>query len=144
MLYWIGQPEHIVFPWNEPDSSFWNPVTNREEKSWTVAPADRCLKNDRQPLAEVFVLPDPAGGVQPDTETVWARIGERVVAGNVETEDVVSLDGSAADMWEALVNEDSEKAALATLSTLYDVDPAVLQKDLLTFVDDLRQRRLVV
>ena len=142
--YWIGQPEHIVFPWNEPDSSFWNPVTNREEKSWTVAPADRCLKNDRQPLAGVFVLPEPAEGVQPDPETVWARIGERVIAGNLETEEVVSLDASAADMWEALVNENSEKAALATLSTLYDVDPAALQEDLLTFVDDLRQRGLVV
>ena len=47
-------------------------------------------------------------------------------------------------MWEALVNEDSEKAALATLSTLYDVDSAALQEDLLTFVDDLRQRGLVV
>ena len=50
--YWIGQPEHIVFPWNEPDSSFWNPVTDREERNWTLAPADRCLKNDRQPLAD--------------------------------------------------------------------------------------------
>ena len=67
-----------------------------------------------------------------------------VITGDLETEDVVSLNGSAADMWEALVNEDSEKAALATLSTLYDVDPAALRKDLLKFVDDLRQRRLVV
>ena len=106
-------------------------------------PCER-LKNDRQPLAEVFVLPDPAEGVQPAPETVWARIGERVIVGNLATQDVVSLDGSAADMWEALVNEDSEEAALATLSTLYDVDPAALRKDLLTFVDDLRQRRLLV
>ena len=73
-----------------------------------------------------------------------ARIGERVIAGNLETEDVVSLDGSAADMWEALINEDSEKAVLAALSTLYDVDPAALQEDLLTFVDDLQQRGLAV
>ena len=107
-------------------------------------PADRCLKSDVQRSAEVFVLPDPARGVQPDPETVWARIGARAIAGNLEIEEVVSLDGSAVDMREALVNEDSEKAALATSSTLYDVDPAVLQKDLMTFVDDLRQRRLVV
>ncbi|MCH7845996.1 MAG: PqqD family protein [Acidobacteria bacterium] len=142
--YWIGQPEHIVFPWNEPDSSFWNPVTNREERSWTLAPADRCLKTNQDQAAPVIALPIPSGALRPDRETLWARFGDRVIIANLETRAVMSLDGSAANMWEALITEDSDEAVLAKISTLYDVDPAALRKDLSAFVDDLRQRRLAV
>ena len=43
--YWVGMPDHICFPWGEPDRSFWNPVTRRMEDCWRIVPPERCLKN---------------------------------------------------------------------------------------------------
>ena len=43
--YWVGMPDHICFPWGEPDRSFWNPVTRRMEDCWRIVPPELCLKN---------------------------------------------------------------------------------------------------
>jgi hypothetical protein len=141
--YWLGQPEHIVLPWNEPDSSFWNPVTGREEEGWRLAPANRSLSSGARLRADVFVIPEAADGIRPHPETVWAWIGERVIVGNLETETVLSLDGSAAHMWEALVIEGSEEATVQRISTLYDADAAGLRDDVANFVAELKERHLI-
>jgi hypothetical protein len=43
--YWIGLPELVIFPWNEPDRPVWNPKKNRVEDNWRLASPDRNLKN---------------------------------------------------------------------------------------------------
>ena len=93
--------------------------------------------------ADVFVIPEAADGIRPHPETVWAWIGERVIVGNLETEAVLSLDGSAAHMWEALVTEGSEEATVQRISTLYDADAAGLQDDVANFVAELKERHLI-
>ncbi|MDF1523235.1 MAG: hypothetical protein P1P87_10495, partial [Trueperaceae bacterium] len=42
---WIGQPDPIVFAWNEPDLGFWNPATERREKGWSLVAPEHCLKH---------------------------------------------------------------------------------------------------
>lgn len=95
-------------------------MTDREERGWNLAPPVRCLKNDRQPLADVFVLADPVIGAQPQLEHA-ARIGEKVIVGNLESGSVASLDGAEEDMWEALVSKGSEEVVIEEISTLHKI-----------------------
>ena len=75
---------------------------------------------------------------------MWARVGERVIVGNLETGSVVSLDGTAADMWEALVSDGTESAVVDQMSVAYDVDVSSLRDDVAIFVADLQRRGHVI
>jgi hypothetical protein len=46
--YWVGQPDHVCFAWNEPDTVFWNPVAQQAESAWRLLPPELCLKNRRK------------------------------------------------------------------------------------------------
>lgn len=141
--YWFGQTEHIVFSWNEPDVSVWNPVLGTRERGWNLAPPDRCMKNRGAALAEVFIVPGATGGVDAHPDAVWAKIDGRIVVGNSDTGAVVALDDTAADLWEALMAAGSTEEAVAALGESYAVDHARLGNDLAAFVLDLRERNLL-
>lgn len=138
--YWIGQPENICFPWNEPDHNFWNPVTEEVESGWCIVPPHRCLKNRPRlrthPIA-VQVQPRGKAPLKPSARVIFADVEEQVIVGNQETGASFSLTGVAADLWRAIVQQGSLQGAIATLLQHYEVEAAALQADAQKFVNDL-------
>ena len=39
--YWVGDPDLVCFPWNEPDRLVWVPATERIESGWKLLPPQR-------------------------------------------------------------------------------------------------------
>jgi len=144
--YWVGLPDHLCFPWNEADVTFWNPVAERFERGWSVVPPESCLKNRPAPGMEpipVQVQPEGPGPLGPSPRVLFGEYGEDIVVGNMETKASFSLTGVAADMWKAVVEHGSLEAAVAKLSNEYEVDEGVLRADLRGFVEDLLARDLL-
>jgi len=52
----------------------------------------------------------------------------------------LTLEGTAASMWEALVEHGGVKAAATALAQTFEVEPARLEADLEGFTDALTQR----
>ena len=138
--YWVGQPDHICFPWNEPDITQWNPVTEREERSWYFVPPELCLKNRPgrgvKP-AEVQIQAEGKGPLRPSAQVLFTDLGGQIVLGHLETEESFVLDDVAADMWRAVVTHGNENEAVTSLVSDYDVDRATLRADLHAFVAEL-------
>jgi Coenzyme PQQ synthesis protein D (PqqD) len=144
--YWVGLPDHLCFPWNEADVTFWNPVAEWFERGWSVVPPESCLKNRPAPGMEpipVQVQPEGPGPLGPSPRVLFGEYGEDIVVGNMETKASFSLTGVAADMWKAVVEHGSLEAAVAALSNEYEVDEGVLRADLKGFVEDLLARDLL-
>jgi hypothetical protein len=132
--YWVGQPDHVCFAWSEPDITFWNAVTHREEVAWRVTPPSLCLKNRREPGSErrfsVQVQPEGKGPLRPPASVIFGELEGRIVVGNVETGASVSLADTAADLWRAVVEHGEPAAAARALSEIYATDEAALRADL--------------
>lgn len=138
--YWLGQPEHLCFPWNEPDVSVWNPFTERIERGWRVVPPEFCLKNRPAPGTEsipVQLQPDGVGSLRPSEQVLFGEFEGSIVVGNMQTKASYTLAGVAADMWKAVIEHGSLDEAALSLSEAYDVDLPTLQADLGGFVKDL-------
>jgi Coenzyme PQQ synthesis protein D (PqqD) len=144
--YWVGLPDHLCFPWNEADVTFWNPVTERFERGWSVLPPEFCLKNRPAPGMEpipVQVQPEGPGPVRPSSRVLFGEYGGDIVVGNIEMKVSFSLTEVAADMWRAIVKHGSLEAAVVALSSEYKVDERTLRADLRDFVEDLLARDLL-
>jgi hypothetical protein len=144
--YWIGQPDHVCFSWNEPDTVFWNPVTELTETAWRLLPIELCLKNRRRLAPEderVQLQPVGKGPLRPSGKVVFGELEGRVIVGNIETAQSFELADVAADMWRAIVEhgnlEDVEKALAAS----YHVERARLRDDLRGMVRGLREQGLL-
>ncbi len=134
---WIGQGDHVVYPWNEPDLGVWNPVTEREEPGWRVVPPERCLKRRSTPSIPVQHMPPPRGRLRSHPDVVAGELDGQVVIGHLGTGQSFALDGVAADIWRALDGADDERAATLHLARTYDVDEASLERDVGAFVAEL-------
>lgn len=145
--YWIGQPDHVCFPWNEPDVGVWNPAAEAVEHGWRVVPPGHCLKNrpvaDDEPAVPVQMQPEGKGPLKPAAHVLFGTFEEQLVVANAEEKASFRLTGAAADMWHALVEHGAVEHALAALRDAYDVDEATLKADLRAFVDDLRANDLL-
>ena len=141
---WIGQGDHVVYPWNEPDVGVWNRVSGREEPGWSVVPPDRCLKRQRTAALAVQPMPPTHGRLRPHPEVVFGELDGRVVIGHLGTGSSYALDGVAADIWRALADTNDRHATTARLTRLYEVDDAALERDVTGFVDELLASNLVV
>lgn len=142
--YWIGHPEHLCFPWNEPDLGFWNPVAQRKEVGWRLVPPELCLKNrvaaagpktpriQEQPHAET--------PLSPASSTLFARFQDRVLVANYETGEVVELTGVAAAMWTGIIEEGDPGRIVETLSGEYEADEAILKRDLAALIEEMERR----
>lgn len=141
--YWIGQPQHVVFPWNEPDIGFWNSTTARVERMWRLVAPERCAKN-RPAVGEappvVQEQPVGSGPWRPSSSVLMARFDGRHVLGAPHWRGCVTLQGTAAAMWDALVEHGSPDAAAAALARTYDVEPRRLRTDLEDFATALLER----
>jgi hypothetical protein len=144
--YWIGQPDHVCFPWNEPDVGVWNPETEQAERAWRIVPPEHCLKNrfvpdeDRLP---VHVQPEGSGPLAPADHVLFGELTDGTVVASTETNDCFHLAGTAAAMWRALVEHGALEPARAALQHTYDVDEDALRDDLHAFADDLRANDLL-
>ena len=139
--YWIGQPQLVCFAWGEPDHVFWNPVTQRVEQGWQFVPPHRCMKN------RTALETPPAEAA----ERVW-QVPDGVVSGrfddvlwlvHVDSEQIYSLNETAADMWQAVATYGCPQAVTGSLSERYDVARDRLARDVSDFVKHLAQQGLV-
>ena len=145
--YWVGQPQHVVFPWNEPDMGFWNAVSKRVERGWRLVAPERCMKN-RPPVGasvpEVQRQSVAPGPLHIAPSVLAARFEDRVVLGAAQWPDCLTLEGTAARMWEAIVQHGSTQAAAAALAPAYDVEPQRLEGDLEGFAEALTERGALI
>lgn len=144
--YWVGQPDHVCFAWNEPDRFFWNPVTERVESGWRIVPPELCLKNRLAPGTEpipVQVQPEGKGPLKPSEYVLFGEFEGQIVVGNLETGESFGLADVAADTWRAIVEYGNLEDVVDALLRDYDVDEATLRADLRAFVDDLLARGLL-
>ncbi len=144
--YWIGQPEHLCFPWSEPDVTVWNPTTERSERGWRLVPPELCVKTrwtlGTQPVS-VQVQPEGTGFLRPSERVLYGEIDGSIVVGNTEAKTSFVLTGVAADMWGAVVEHGNLEGAAASLSEMYDAHHAVLYADLRDYTEDLLARDLL-
>ena len=144
--YWVGQPDHLCFAWNEPDTGFWNPVTEKEESGWRLAPPELCLKNRPAPGAKpvpVQVQPRGKGPLKPSSRVLFGELEGQIVVGDLKAEESFVLSDVAADMWQAIIKYGNLEDVAETLSKDYDVDGTALRADLRNFIDDLLYRGLL-
>ncbi len=140
-LYWIGLPEIVIFPWNEPDRPTWNAEINQVEDNWRLASPDRNLKNwgklglpPREGTTAVVRIPDQiAYTIQQDDVTLC----------NLEDETVYGLSGSTADIWRGLAAYGDLSATRDYLLDLYEVDAERLMADIQSLVDTLLAKGLL-
>jgi hypothetical protein len=144
--YWLGQPDYICFPWNEPDQLLWSPLTHQLDRAWRIVPADLCLKNrlapDQSPIP-VWVQAQPQGTLYPSAEVMVLDVAAAVIVGNLQTHQTFELEGVAAAIWRALMAEDNVERAIATLAEDYDAPMESIQMDVLAFIKQLRQQGLI-
>jgi hypothetical protein len=140
-LYWVGLPELVIFPWNEPDRPVWNPEINQIEDNWRLASPDKCLKNwgklglpPRMETTPTVRIPDQvAYTIQQDDVTLC----------NLDDETVYGLSGSAADIWRGLAAYGDLAATKDYLLELYEVDEAQLTADIQSLTDTLLAKGLL-
>jgi hypothetical protein len=148
--YWIGVPDHLCFPWSEPDVGFWNPSTDSLTQGWRVAPPGHCLdRRDEDTSVPIFVQessPAESGerALSPGPDVFYAEVGDRTMVVHASSETCLALEDPAADFWWALVEHETASDARNALQSRYDVDPAVLESDLQEFVETAVERRLLV
>jgi hypothetical protein len=140
-FYWIGLPELVIFPWNEPDRPVWNPETKRVEDNWRLASPDRCLKNWGK-----LGLPPRLGTkatVRIPDQVAYTIQQVDVTLYNLADETVYGLGGPTADIWRGLAAYGDLTATRDYLLDLYDVSPERLTADIQSLVETLLAKGLL-
>lgn len=133
--YWLGLPELIAFPWNEPDRPFWNAATGRMEDGWRFVPPHLCTKNRARlaaalpPAVRREIAEGEPGGWRMADGVAWGEFDEVAWLVRTDSEQVFSLDGTAALTWRVLVVGGSLETAAAALARQYAVDEATARRD---------------
>ena len=141
--YWLGRPEHLCFPWTEPDFTVWNPRAETEEPGWRVAPPAACLRNRIQAgegRIEVQVQPASAGSVRLSEGTFHGALNGDEFLANLESGAVVRLGGTAGDVWRTIVRHGGPDGAAEELARSYEAEASELRNDASKLLDDLRAR----
>jgi hypothetical protein len=146
--YWIGVPDHLCFPWSEPDVGFWNPATDTLEQGWRVAPPGRCLdRRSEDASAPVFVQEPPPAAPErtlfPGPDVFYAEVDAHTIVAHASSETCLALEDPAADFWWALVEHGRTDNARDALLSRYDVAPDRLDADLRDFVQTALGRDLL-
>ena len=141
--YWLGLPDYLCFPWNEPDHLLWNPSTAALEQSWHILPPSVCLKN--RPACEgslpIQVQPTTQGWLQPTEHVVFGELNGQVLIGSLPTGETFGLSGKAAAFWRVILRVEGMEGAIAELSSQYA--DANLRSDLTTLVAQLIQQKIL-
>jgi len=144
---WTGDPDHVVFPWNEPDSAVWNTERQVAERAWRVVPPSWCLKNRAEGGSapdEVQVNASGADGPHgPADRVVWADLDGAVVVAGPGDERAIRLTGVAAVCWRELVRHGNAQPAGHAVAASYDAPEDVVQDDVARLVERLAVRGLL-
>jgi hypothetical protein len=143
--YWTGEPDHVVFPWNEPELAVGNEHRGRADDGWRLAPPAWCLKNrvtGGSAVAEVQVLP-ATGAELIAPEVIWAAFEGATVVASIHDERALRLEGVAARWWDELVQRGDPEAAVAAVAAHYDAPLARVRADLDRLADQLVARQLL-
>lgn len=137
---WLGHPEHVAFPWSEPDIGLWNDVLEEEEVGWHLVPPEFCLAHraaGRNPAIDVQVQPSRGGAYVVPPSVIYGVVDGSVVVGDLDGGRTFELDGSAAAMWHALTTAADEDQAVADLGRRFPEDVHALRADLAAFAAEL-------
>jgi hypothetical protein len=140
--YWKGFTEYLCFAWNEPDCVFFNAVTHKTEGKWTVFPQEVCLKNGPVRIP-VTILRDVRREFQVSGDIVTIDDDTGVTIENLLTNNRYRTQGTAAEMWKALLECGTQEALLEHFYTEYDIDRPTLRKDIHDFVQDLHSQGIL-
>lgn len=145
-VYWVGQPDHLVFPWSEPEEAVWDEVRRAEAPALGVVPPELCMSRRAHGGArpDVRVLPDACGRLVPSAELLWGSLDGVTVIRDCERGRALTLEGTASAMWEALVAEGSPDRAALRLASSYDVATERVRDDLEAFLNGLLDRGILV
>ena len=125
---WASQPDHVVYPWNEPDISVWNDAAGRVESGWrTVHRGPETHAELRKPIVVPSDSPEVADG------SVVVELDDHVLLARSDHPDVLLLTDTVVDFWRALAETDSLADAVDELSGRFDVDRSDLATDLTEF-----------
>ncbi|MEE9208712.1 MAG: PqqD family protein [Gemmatimonadota bacterium] len=143
--YWAGHPEHVCFPWNEPDITVLNRAANRTEPGWRVVPPAACVKNRHRPNPQVVVQTQPAahGKIQPPPAALFGELSGKVLVANLDSGECIELEGSAADMWRAVLRHEDLDQATRSLCDLYSVGESELRPDLEELIASLTEKGML-
>ena len=141
---WIGQAERVVYPWNEPDVTVWNPVTQREEPGWGIVPPGRLLRQRPAASARVATMAPATGRLRPAADVVAGEIEGGIVVGRLGDGSAYRLEGIAADMWRALVCVGRSEEPEERLAAAYAVAATRVASDLADFAAELQGAGLLV
>ncbi len=141
---WIGQGDHVVYPWNEPDLGVWNTVTEREEPGWRVVPPERCLKSRATPAIEVQRMHPARGHLRPHPDVISGELDGQIVIGHLGTNQSFALDGVAADIWRSIDGADDAHAVARRVASTHGVDASAVASDVESFMAELLETELLV
>jgi hypothetical protein len=144
--YWLGLPDYICFPWNEPDHLLWNPITETLEKSWPIVPPDYCLKNrllPHNPAIDIQVQPQAMGWLQPNESIVFGELKGHILIGHLETGETFGLSDRSIPYWQVLRTTQSFEEAISVLSNSTQLPELTLRQELKTFMDQLIDQEIL-
>lgn len=134
--YWTGHPDHVCYPWNEPDTVFWNEATRVAEPGWHVVPPSWCLKNrGRSPAQDV----QRCESRHVPEDVVWVFVDDVVVLARRSDGATIELSGTGVDFWRELLRTDDPDTAAQALSVEYGVGVELVREDLGRFAFMLRR-----
>lgn len=144
--YWVGRTDHLIFPWAEPEVAVWNETTGHVDAAWRLAPPGRSLKNRANAPSSrtVHRFERSTGPVKQAPEVVDLRTGDTVTIVDLAQQRTLSLSGTAADMWTALLATEDLKSAALQVEMLYEADLERIEEDLTDLRQFLTQEGLVV
>lgn len=79
-----------------------------------------------------------------DPGVLWRRSFGRLLLKRPETADIVTLDGPAVALWDALDEPVQLEPLVQRVAAVYDVAPSAVRDDLSPVLEVLEQRRLVL
>jgi hypothetical protein len=140
--HWLGLPDYLCFPWNEPDHLLWNPLTEELEQSWHLLSPTHCLKN--RPSASLIAQSQLQfkGWLQPAPDVIFGSLARQVLIGNLETGETFGLSGKAAEFWAVLLEAETLEEAIITLSR-HSADSRIRQ-ELTGLIDQLLRQNILV
>jgi hypothetical protein len=140
--YWLGLPDYLCFPWNEPDHLLWNPSAETLEQSWRILPSTHCLKNRPGASLTVNRQPQCKGWLRPTAQTIFGTLDRQVMIGNLATGETFGLSGKAAEYWSVLLETETLEDAIAILSQ--HNSESIVRKELTGLIDQLLSQNILV
>lgn len=142
-VYMIGRFEHLSFPWSEPDMTFWDETEQRARLGWRLVPPEACLKNRAtvpQGATRLQIQGQEHGSVQLAAGTLYGEIGDQVLVAQLESGEVIALEGVSADLWRGFLRSPDPDATLDAVQAQYEVSREELHSDATSFLEALARR----